>query len=61
MFPKELSSNSRVPSSVIFARINVTCKLPFFNNAGTELGGLLTNVTEAEYRRVFDINVWVLR
>lgn len=29
-----------------------------FNNAGIEVGGLLTNVMEADYRRVFDINVW---
>src|SRR5438552_19063067 len=29
-----------------------------FNNAGVEWGGPLDQVTEAEYRRVFDINVW---
>lgn len=29
-----------------------------FNNAGVELGGATTEVTEADYRRVFDLNVW---
>jgi NAD(P)-dependent dehydrogenase (short-subunit alcohol dehydrogenase family) len=29
-----------------------------FNNAGVESAGPLDGVTEAEYRRVFDINVW---
>lgn len=29
-----------------------------FNNAGVETAGPLTDVTEADYRRVFDINVW---
>jgi NAD(P)-dependent dehydrogenase (short-subunit alcohol dehydrogenase family) len=29
-----------------------------FNNAGVEWGGPLDQVTEAEYCRVFDINVW---
>jgi NAD(P)-dependent dehydrogenase (short-subunit alcohol dehydrogenase family) len=29
-----------------------------FNNAGVELLGPITEVTEADYRRVFDINVW---
>jgi NAD(P)-dependent dehydrogenase (short-subunit alcohol dehydrogenase family) len=29
-----------------------------FNNAGVEWAGPLTEVTEADYRRVFDINVW---
>jgi NAD(P)-dependent dehydrogenase (short-subunit alcohol dehydrogenase family) len=29
-----------------------------FNNAGIESTGPLTDVSEAEYRRVFDINVW---
>lgn len=29
-----------------------------FNNAGVEWVGSLTEVSEADYRRVFDINVW---
>jgi NAD(P)-dependent dehydrogenase (short-subunit alcohol dehydrogenase family) len=29
-----------------------------FNNAGVELTGSVVDATEAEYRRVFDINVW---
>src|SRR5439155_20511784 len=36
-----------------FGRLDVA-----FNNAGVEWGGPLDQVTEAEYRRVFDINVW---
>lgn len=35
-----------------FGRLDVA-----FNNAGIEAGGPITEVTEAEYRRVFDINV----
>jgi NAD(P)-dependent dehydrogenase (short-subunit alcohol dehydrogenase family) len=29
-----------------------------FNNAGVEWAGALDQATEAEYRRIFDINVW---
>ena len=29
-----------------------------FNNAGVELSGPITEASEADYRRVFDINVW---
>ena len=29
-----------------------------FNNAGVEWNGPLDQATEAEYRRIFDINVW---
>lgn len=29
-----------------------------FNNAGVEMVGALTEATEADYRKVFDINVW---
>ena len=29
-----------------------------FNNAGVEWKGPLDQATEAEYRRIFDINVW---
>jgi NAD(P)-dependent dehydrogenase (short-subunit alcohol dehydrogenase family) len=29
-----------------------------FNNAGVEWAGPLSSATEAEYRRVFDVNVW---
>jgi NAD(P)-dependent dehydrogenase (short-subunit alcohol dehydrogenase family) len=29
-----------------------------FNNAGIEIGGPLDQVTEEQYRRTFDINVW---
>jgi NAD(P)-dependent dehydrogenase (short-subunit alcohol dehydrogenase family) len=36
-----------------FGRLDVA-----FNNAGIEWKGPLDQVTEAEYRRVFDINVW---
>lgn len=36
-----------------FGRLDVA-----FNNAGVEMVGPLTDVTEADYRRVFDINVW---
>ncbi|MBP3959021.1 glucose 1-dehydrogenase [Gemmata sp. G18] len=36
-----------------FGRLDVA-----FNNAGVESMGPVTEVTEAEYRRVFDINVW---
>src|SRR5438874_3336039 len=36
-----------------FGRLDVA-----FNNAGVEWKGPLEQATEAEYRRVFDINVW---
>src|SRR6266852_2803739 len=36
-----------------YGRLDVT-----FNNAGVEWTGPLDQATEAEYRRVFDINVW---
>src|SRR6266704_6302047 len=36
-----------------FGRLDVA-----FNNAGVEWKGPLDHATEAEYRRVFDINVW---
>ena len=36
-----------------FGRLDVA-----FNNAGIETAGAIAEVTEAEYRRVFDINVW---
>ena len=36
-----------------FGRLDVA-----FNNAGVELLGPVVEVTEADYRRVFDINVW---
>ncbi|MCI0699817.1 MAG: SDR family oxidoreductase [Planctomycetia bacterium] len=36
-----------------FGRLDVA-----FNNAGVEWTGSLTSVTEADYRRIFDINVW---
>ncbi len=36
-----------------FGRLDVA-----FNNAGVESMGPLTEVSEAEYRRTFDINVW---
>ena len=36
-----------------FGRLDVA-----FNNAGVEWNGPLDRATEAEYRRVFDINVW---
>src|SRR5256885_16255057 len=36
-----------------FGRLDVA-----FNNAGVEWKGPLDQATEAEYRRVFDINVW---
>lgn len=29
-----------------------------FNNAGVEHSGVTTDITEEEYRRVFDLNVW---
>src|SRR4029077_1192780 len=36
-----------------FGRLDIA-----FNNAGVEWMGPLDQATEAEYRRVFDINVW---
>src|SRR5713226_3312381 len=36
-----------------FGRLDVA-----FNNAGVEWKGALDQATEAEYRRIFDINVW---
>jgi NAD(P)-dependent dehydrogenase (short-subunit alcohol dehydrogenase family) len=36
-----------------FGRLDVA-----FNNAGVEWKGQLEQVTEAEYRRIFDVNVW---
>ena len=36
-----------------FARLDIA-----FNNAGVEWKGTLDQATEAEYRRIFDINVW---
>jgi NAD(P)-dependent dehydrogenase (short-subunit alcohol dehydrogenase family) len=36
-----------------FGRLDIA-----FNNAGVESMGPITEVSEAEYRRIFDINVW---
>src|SRR5215471_573883 len=36
-----------------FGRLDIA-----FNNAGVEWKGTLDQATEAEYRRIFDINVW---
>src|SRR6266566_4254325 len=36
-----------------FGRLDIA-----FNNAGVEWKGPLDQATEAEYRRIFDINVW---
>lgn len=36
-----------------FGRLDVA-----FNNAGVEMVGALTEATEVDYRKVFDINVW---
>src|SRR5438034_2145927 len=36
-----------------FGRLDIA-----FNNAGVEWKGTLEQATEAEYRRIFDINVW---
>lgn len=36
-----------------FGRLDIA-----FNNAGVEWAGSITDSTEADYRRVFDINVW---
>jgi NAD(P)-dependent dehydrogenase (short-subunit alcohol dehydrogenase family) len=36
-----------------FGRLNIA-----FNNAGVEWKGPLEQATEAEYRRIFDVNVW---
>jgi NAD(P)-dependent dehydrogenase (short-subunit alcohol dehydrogenase family) len=36
-----------------FGRLNIA-----FNNAGVEWKGPLDQATEAEYRRIFDVNVW---
>ena len=36
-----------------FGRLDVA-----FNNAGVEWTGVLTSVSEADYRRLFDVNVW---
>jgi NAD(P)-dependent dehydrogenase (short-subunit alcohol dehydrogenase family) len=36
-----------------FGRLDIA-----FNNAGVELLGPITEVTEGDYRRLFDINVW---
>jgi len=38
-----------------FGRLDIA-----FNNAGVEWKGTLDQATEAEYRRIFDINVWGL-
>ena len=51
---KEADVKRLVESTVAkFGRLDVA-----FNNAGVEMVGALTEVTEADYRRVFDINVW---
>jgi NAD(P)-dependent dehydrogenase (short-subunit alcohol dehydrogenase family) len=36
-----------------FGRLDIA-----FNNAGVELAGPIVEVSEADYRRIFDINVW---
>jgi len=54
----DISKESDVKAMVDFAvdkfgRLDIA-----FNNAGVEWKGPLDQATEAEYRRVFDINVW---
>jgi NAD(P)-dependent dehydrogenase (short-subunit alcohol dehydrogenase family) len=51
---KEADVKRLVDSTVAkFGRLDVA-----FNNAGVEWKGALTEVTEEDYRRIFDINVW---
>jgi NAD(P)-dependent dehydrogenase (short-subunit alcohol dehydrogenase family) len=51
---KDADVKAMVDSTVDkFGRLDIA-----FNNAGVEWKGPLNQATEAEYRRVFDINVW---
>lgn len=51
---KEADVKRLVDSTVAkFGRLDVA-----FNNAGIEMTGPITGITEEDYRRVFDVNVW---
>lgn len=51
---KEADAKRLVAETVAkFDRLDVA-----FNNAGVEWSGPLTGATEADYRKVFDVNVW---
>src|SRR5438874_6767425 len=54
----DVAKDADVKAMVDFA-VNKFGRLDLaFNNAGVEWKGPLDQATEAEYRRVFDINVW---
>ena len=59
LFVKTDVSNARQVEELVARAVTSYGGLHFaFNNAGVEWIGPLDQATEAEYRRVFDINVW---
>lgn len=57
-FRADTSVEAEIVALVAFT-VETFGRLDFaFNNAGVELGGPTTEVKEADYRRVFDLNVW---
>jgi NAD(P)-dependent dehydrogenase (short-subunit alcohol dehydrogenase family) len=57
-FAADTSKESEIAALVAFT-LKTYGRLDLaFNNAGVETGAAVTDVTEADYRRVFDLNVW---
>jgi NAD(P)-dependent dehydrogenase (short-subunit alcohol dehydrogenase family) len=54
----DVGKDADVKAMVDFTVDQFGCLDVAFNNAGVEWKGPLNQATEAEYRRVFDINVW---
>ncbi len=57
-FRADFSQDTDVQASVDFTLATYGRLDAAFNNAGLEMAGPLSEVTEEKYRRVFDINVW---
>jgi NAD(P)-dependent dehydrogenase (short-subunit alcohol dehydrogenase family) len=57
-FKADFAENSDVRAAVDFVLATYDRLDIAFNNAGVEAGAPLDQVTEEQYRKVFDINVW---